>query len=37
MPWLYVQPIWRFSGVFEDGRPFEVQVQALPDEYLSHQ
>ncbi len=34
-PWLYVQPIWRFTGVFEDGRPFEVQVQALPDEYLS--
>jgi anti-sigma factor RsiW len=36
-PWLYVQPIWRFTGSFEDGRPFEVQVQALPDEYLSQQ
>jgi hypothetical protein len=34
-PWLYVQPIWRFTGVFDDGRPFEVQVQALKDEYLS--
>ncbi len=33
-PWLYVQPIWRFIGTFDDGRPFEVQVQALPDEYL---
>ncbi len=33
-PFLYVQPIWRFSGHFEDGRLFEVQVQALPDEYL---
>lgn len=29
--------IWRFSGVFEDGRPFEVQVQALTDEYISDQ
>ncbi len=35
-PWLYVQPIWRFTGTFEDGRPFEVQVQALQDEYLSN-
>ncbi|HLF87978.1 MAG TPA: LysM peptidoglycan-binding domain-containing protein, partial [Anaerolineales bacterium] len=32
--WLYVQPIWRFTGHFDDGRSFEVQVQALPDEYL---
>lgn len=32
--WLYVQPIWVFSGHFEDGRRFVVQVQALPDEYL---
>lgn len=31
---LYAQPIWRFTGHFEDGRLFEVQVQALPDEYL---
>jgi hypothetical protein len=35
-PWLYVQPIWRFTGTFEDGRLFEVQVQALPDDYLSN-
>jgi len=34
-PWLYVQPVWRFTGIFEDGRTFEVQVQALIDEYLS--
>jgi hypothetical protein len=31
---LTVQPIWRFSGQFEDGRRIEIQVQALPDEYL---
>lgn len=31
---LIVQPIWRFSGQFEDGRRLEIQVQALPDEYL---
>lgn len=34
-PWLIVQPIWRFSGNLEDGRTFEVQIQALPDEYLT--
>lgn len=33
-PWLVVQPVWVFRGVFDDGRRFEVQVQALPDEYL---
>jgi len=33
-PWLYVQPVWRFSGHFEDGRSFEIQVQAMPEEYL---
>ncbi|GAB4580380.1 MAG: hypothetical protein Fur0022_31200 [Anaerolineales bacterium] len=31
---LYVQPIWRFTGHFDDGRIFEIQIQALPDEYL---
>jgi hypothetical protein len=31
---LIVQPIWRFSGQFEDGRRIEIQIQALPDEYL---
>jgi hypothetical protein len=33
-PWLIVQPVWRFSGTFEDGRTFEIQVQALAEEYL---
>lgn len=33
-PFLYAQPIWRFTGHFEDGRLFEIQIQALPDEYL---
>jgi len=32
---MYVQPVWRFSGHFEDGRRFEVLVQALPDAYLT--
>jgi hypothetical protein len=32
---LYVQAVWRFSGYFEDGRRFEVLVQALPDAYLT--
>ena len=32
---LYVQPVWRFSGYFEDGRRFEVLVQALPDTCLT--
>ena len=34
VPWLYVQPMWVFTGHFEDGRRFIAQVQALPDEYL---
>jgi hypothetical protein len=33
-PYLVVQPVWRFRGNFDDGRLFEVQVQALPDEFL---
>lgn len=28
---LYVQPMWVFRGHFEDGRQFEMRVQALPD------
>ncbi len=32
--WLYVQPMWVFTGHFDDGRRFIAQVQALPDEYL---
>ncbi len=31
---LYAQPVWRFTGHFDDGRIFEIQIQALPDEYL---
>ena len=33
-PWLNVQPVWRFSGSFEDGRTFEIQIQALAEEHL---
>ncbi len=32
--YLTLQPVWVFKGTFADGRRFEVQVQALPDEYL---
>jgi len=32
--WLVVQPIWVYTGHFDDGRRFIAQVQALPDEYL---
>jgi hypothetical protein len=32
---MYVQPVWRFTGYFGDGRRFEVLVQALPDTYLT--
>ncbi|OGO70253.1 MAG: hypothetical protein A2Z49_09100 [Chloroflexi bacterium RBG_19FT_COMBO_56_12] len=31
---LTVQPVWVFTGHFADGRQFQLQVQALPDEYL---
>jgi Putative zinc-finger len=33
-PYLYVQPVWRFTGSFEDGRTFEIQIQALDEAYL---
>ena len=33
-PWLVVQPMWVYSGHFDDGRRVIIQVQALPDEYL---
>jgi hypothetical protein len=33
-PALYVQPVWRFSGHYEDGREQVILVQALRDEYL---
>jgi hypothetical protein len=31
---LFVQPMWVFKGHFDDGRRFEIRIQALPDEYL---
>jgi hypothetical protein len=34
IPYLTVQPVWVFTGHFEDGRIIVIQVQALPDEYL---
>jgi hypothetical protein len=33
-PCLIVQPVWRFTGSFDDGRTFEIQIQALAEEYL---
>ncbi len=33
-PWLLVQPMWVYSGHFDDGRRVIIQVQALPDENL---
>lgn len=30
----YIQPVWRFSGHYENGDEFEMLVQALKDEYL---
>jgi len=33
-PWLTVQPVWRFTGSFDDGRTFEIQIQALDEAYL---
>ncbi len=33
-PGRFVQPLWSFSGSFEDGRRFEVLVQAVDDAYL---
>jgi hypothetical protein len=32
-PWLYVQPAWRFTGHLEDGKTFEIQVQAAEGLY----
>ena len=31
---LYIQPVWRFYGHYENGGEFEVIVQALKEEYL---
>jgi hypothetical protein len=33
---MYVQPAWRFRGQFEDGRRFEVLLQALTDSNLTY-
>jgi hypothetical protein len=30
----YIQPVWQFSGRYEDGTLFEILVQALLDQYL---
>jgi len=30
----YVQPVWRFSGNYQDGSQFEILVQAIPEQYL---
>jgi hypothetical protein len=30
----YVQPVWRFSGHYDDGSAFEIFVQALKQEFL---
>jgi hypothetical protein len=32
---MYLQPVWRFRGTFENGRQFEVLVQALTDADLT--
>ncbi len=32
--WLVVQPMWVYTGHFDDGRRLIIQVQALPDEFL---
>jgi hypothetical protein len=31
---LYLQPVWRFYGHYDNGGEFEVIVQALKQEYL---
>ena len=33
-PSRYVQPLWSFSGHLDDGRNFEVLLQAVQDQYL---
>ena len=30
----YAQPVWRFTGHYDDGREFEILVQALDNAYL---
>lgn len=31
----YVQPVWRFTGTYEDGSTFEILVQALAPQFLT--
>jgi hypothetical protein len=31
---IYLQPVWCFSGHYDNGSPFEIYVQALTDTYL---
>jgi hypothetical protein len=31
---VYIQPVWRFQGHYQDGSEFEILVQALKDEFL---
>lgn len=33
-PPFYIQPVWRFSGHYENGETFEIMVQALTEQYL---
>ena len=33
-PLPFVQPVWKFSGTYDDGAPFELVVQALNPLYL---
>lgn len=34
MPLPFVQPVWRFTGTYDDGASFELIVQALNPQYL---
>lgn len=33
-PPFYIQPVWRFSGHYQNGTAFEILVQALAEQYL---
>lgn len=33
-PPFYIQPVWRFSGHYQNGNAFEILVQALTEQYL---
>ena len=36
-PLPFVQPVWRFTGTYDDGATFELTVQALNPLYLKPQ